>query len=289
MLLLFLFCLIQSTISKMGGLQIYEGPTDRSEETYSQWFNGFKSYRDEVRQTLDLSMYDVPEIQWARTSFIQPQVMVHDRFLYDRDSGNWTVKKYLADVRSRYGGIDSVLLWASYPNIGTDDRNQFDMLEDIPGGLEELRNVVNDFHEEGVEVLLPYNPWDQGTRFGFETFNSPSSLNMTFRNVGIPDHEKLVDQIVQSGSDGFNGDTLDGVNQTFWEEGLLRDHPIVIEPEVLATNFSYLAYNAMSWNYWTPGAKVLGDLDQNRDYVTPYVSLYKAVTDGKHLTHLTER
>ena len=117
-------------------------------------------------------------------------------------------------------------------------------------------------------------------------------MKIYFRNVGIPDHEKLVDQIVQTGSDGFNGDTLDGVNQTFWDEGLLREHPIVIEPEVLATNFSYLAYNAMSWNYWTPGAraKVFNDLDQiNRDFVTPYVSLYKAVTDGKHLTHLTER
>ena len=125
------------------------------------------------------------------------------RTLYDRETSTWTVDKYLADVRSRYGGIDSVLLWASYPNIGTDDRNQFDMLEDLPGGLEALRKAVEQFHAQGVKVLLPYNPWDQGTR-----------------NVGVADYEKLVDQIVQTNADGFNGDVMDGVNQTYWDEGI---------------------------------------------------------------------
>ena len=125
------------------------------------------------------------------------------RTLYDRETSTWTVDKYLADVRSRYGGIDSVLLWASYPNIGTDDRNQFDMLEDLPGGLEALREAVDQFHAQGVKVLLPYNPWDQGTR-----------------NVCVADYEKLVDQIVQTNADGFNGDVMDGVNQTYWDEGI---------------------------------------------------------------------
>ena len=125
------------------------------------------------------------------------------RTLYDRETSTWTVDKYVEDVRSRYGGIDSVLLWASYPNIGTDDRNQFDMLEDLPGGLEALREAVDQFHAQGVKVLLPYNPWDQGTR-----------------NVGVADYEKLVDQIVQTNADGFNGDVMDGVNQTYWDEGI---------------------------------------------------------------------
>ena len=51
------------------------------------------------------------QIPWARTSFVQPQLMIHDRFLYDRATDSWTVGKYLQDLQDRYGGIDSVLLW----------------------------------------------------------------------------------------------------------------------------------------------------------------------------------
>ena len=45
------------------------------------------------------------------TDFVQPQVMVHDRYLYDRASNSWTVDRFLDDLLERYGGIDSVLLW----------------------------------------------------------------------------------------------------------------------------------------------------------------------------------
>ena len=67
-------------------------------------------------------------------------------------------------MRERYGGIDSVLLWQNYPNIGVDDRNQFDMAASLPGGLEGLASLVADFQQAGVRVLLSYNPWDQFTR-----------------------------------------------------------------------------------------------------------------------------
>ena len=39
--------------------------------------------------------------------------MLHDRYLFDRTTGNWTVQKFLDDVNKRYGGVDTVLLWQS--------------------------------------------------------------------------------------------------------------------------------------------------------------------------------
>ena len=81
--------------------------------------------------------------------------MIHEKFLYDRKTGEWTPEKYLQDLNTRfnpdkdmtwcfrYGGIDSVLLWQGYPNLGLDDRNQFQLLESLPGGLEGLKGFIS--------------------------------------------------------------------------------------------------------------------------------------------------
>ena len=45
---------------------------------------------------------------------------------------------------------DIVMLWHSYPNIGVDDRNQFEMLESLPGGLPGVKDLVAQFHAKGV-------------------------------------------------------------------------------------------------------------------------------------------
>ncbi len=95
---------------------------------------------------------------------MQPQSMVEDRYFYDPVERRYTVDRFLDDFDKRYGGIDSILLWPVYPNIGIDNRNQFDMLRDMPGGLAALKAMVADFHRRGVRVLFPNMPWDTGTR-----------------------------------------------------------------------------------------------------------------------------
>ncbi len=76
-----------------------------------------------------------------------------------------TVDRSLEDLQKRYGGIDAVLIWPTYPNRGIDDRNQHDMICPMPGGIPGVRQmVVADFHRHGVRVLFPMMMWDQGTR-----------------------------------------------------------------------------------------------------------------------------
>ena len=158
-----------------------------------------------------------------------------------------------------------MLLWQGYPNIGVDERNQFDMLDSLPGGITGLTQLVQDFHDRGVKVLLPYLPWDQGTR-----------------NTGQSDVISLIDYIAKSNCDGMNGDTLDGVNGSFWEESLLQNHAIVIEPEILFSNYKYVDTNIMSWAYVTSN-------DPENNFLVPPVSTYKAMAKGKHLIHICER
>ena len=98
-----------------------KAPSDQSLNAFLQWIVGVDEYRTAHRKQLGSLLdasYGRNETRWASTSFVQPQCMVHDRFLFDRATESFTVDRYLDDLQQRYGGIDSVLLWQMYPNIG---------------------------------------------------------------------------------------------------------------------------------------------------------------------------
>ncbi len=177
----------------------------------------------------DGSRYDLPALQWTQSSFIQPQAMVEDRYLYDPNSRKYTVDRYLADVKQRYGGIDSILLWPVYPNIGIDDRNQLDSIAAMPGGLEGVRQMIAAFHQHGVRVLFPMMMWDQGTR-----------------DPGKPWAQAIAEQMAEIGADGVNGDTQDGVPLAFSKAADLIGHPLAFQPE-LSSGDEALAWDLMSW------------------------------------------
>jgi hypothetical protein len=135
------------------------GPEDGSVAKRAAWGKGVDEWRVAQRARLGLNEpglpYDDPRLNWTRQNFVSPQVMLHDRYLYDRATNSWTVPRFLQDVQLRYGGVDSVLLWHSYPNIGADDRSQFDMLRSMPGGVPGVKKLVEELHAHGVKVLFP--------------------------------------------------------------------------------------------------------------------------------------
>ena len=105
---------------------------------FQTWIADVRHWRAErrIRIGYDGAQYDRRELLWAQSSFIQPQMMIEDRYFYDPVAGKYTVDRYLGDLAKRYGGIDSVLIWHTYPNIGIDNRDQYDLLRDMPGGIE---------------------------------------------------------------------------------------------------------------------------------------------------------
>ncbi len=108
--------------------------------THQEWLADLMHWRAErhIRIGYDPARYAGPALQWTQSSFIQPQMMVQDRAFYDPVQGKYTIDRYLDDLEKRYGGIDSVLIWATYPNMGIDDRNQLEMVQSMPGGVEGL-------------------------------------------------------------------------------------------------------------------------------------------------------
>lgn len=224
------------------------------------WRKDIRHWRSEhyIRMGYDSAEYDRPDLKWTQSSFIQPQVMVHDRYFYNPETRQYTVERYLDDLKSRYGGIDSVLLWHTYPNLGVDSRNQYDFFRDLPGGILGVREMVRQFQKRGVRVLFPVMVWDQGTH-----------------NEGTPDAEAIVRELASVGADGVNGDTQEGMPASFRRAAEQIHYPLALEPEVALAADEMLAYNNLSWGYW------------NYDFV-PSVSRYKWL-ESRHMVNMCDR
>src|SRR5579863_6752759 len=202
---------------------------------HQEWLADLMHWRAErrIRIGYDDARYTLPGLQWARSSFIQPQMMVQDRIFYDPVQGKYTVDRYLDDLETRYGGIDSVLIWATYPNMGIDDRNQQDMVRSMPGGIEGLKQMVADFHHRGVRVLFPLMMWDEGTR-----------------DPGKSWPDAIAELMKEIDADGMNGDTQDGVPLAFSLAAEKIGHPLAFEPEVGLADEA-LSWDVMSWGYYS--------------------------------------
>jgi len=205
-----------------------------AENEHEAWLADILHWRDErrIRIGYDGSRYDLPALQWTESSFIQPQMMVHDRYFYDPAAGKYTVDRYLGDLEKRYGGIDAVLIWPTYPNMGIDNRNQQDMIRSLPGGLAGVKQMIADFHRRGVRVLFPMMMWDQGTR-----------------GPGLPWPQAIASLMAEVGADGINGDTQDGVPLAFSIAADKTGHPLAFEPEDGPADEG-LAWNVMTWGQY---------------------------------------
>lgn len=203
-----------------------------------EWVRGLIEWRTEhlIRIGFDDTLYRDPALKWAQSNFVHTLLMVEDRYFYDPETGQYTVDRYLDDLKARYGGIDSVLIWYIYPNIGIDDRSQFDLVDALPGGVEALNRVVGEFHARGVKVFLPTMPWDNGTREG-----------------AAPDWERMADLVAATGADGINGDTYSGVPRAFQVACEARDRKIILQPESTAqAGDHHLSWNLQSWTKRIP-------------------------------------
>ncbi|MFZ0806819.1 MAG: formylglycine-generating enzyme family protein, partial [Candidatus Sulfotelmatobacter sp.] len=211
-----------------------------------------------LRVGYDGSQYDRPELKWTQRSYIQPQMMIEDRYFYDPVAQKYTVDRYLDDLEKRYGGIDAVLIWHVYPNIGIDNRNQYDMLRAMPGGVAGVKKMVADFHRRGVRVFFPVIMWDQGTR-----------------DEGKSNWLATAQWMAEVGADGINGDTLEGVPRAFRTSSDEVGHPLALEPESAPLSDEGLMWNNLTWS----------DIESS---FTPYVSHMKWL-ETRHMVNISDR
>jgi len=239
---------------------LWEGGSKPCSQTeHNAWLADITHWRMErlIRVGYDGARYDLPALKWTQFSFMQPQMMVQDRFFYDPVAGKYTVDRYLDDLGKRYGGIDAVLIWPTYPNMGIDNRNQHDMIRSMPGGVSGVKQMIADFHRRGVRVLFPMMMWDQGTR-----------------DPGMSWPEAIATLLKEIDADGINGDTQDGAPLAFSLAADKVGHPLAFEPEGSPSDEA-LAWNVMTWG-------------QYKFQFTPLIDKYKWL-ESRHMVNISDR
>ena len=120
------------------------------------------TYLEKQANNSELKIKDTG-LTWTNQNYVMGFIFVWDRTFWDNKNKKYLVDEYCTTMEKEFGGIQSVVLWHSYPNIGIDERNQFEMLHAMPGGIDGVRKAVADFHKQGVRVFITYNPWDMDT------------------------------------------------------------------------------------------------------------------------------
>ncbi|NSW94421.1 MAG: SUMF1/EgtB/PvdO family nonheme iron enzyme, partial [Bacteroidales bacterium] len=132
------------------------------------WQDGLRlMFRDRYLYDLekfDNSLFERTDLQWIKECYLIVLQMAWDREFYDRLSGKYTFPEVIKKGIEQLGFIDIYGIWPTWPRLGLDQRNQWDMYRDLPGGVNQLRSFAKMAQQAGTKFFIAYNPWDNSTR-----------------------------------------------------------------------------------------------------------------------------
>ncbi|MBK7258447.1 MAG: SUMF1/EgtB/PvdO family nonheme iron enzyme [Ignavibacteriae bacterium] len=115
-------------------------------------------------ETFDTSLFQRADLAWIRSSYLLMLQFAWDQDYYDALAGQYRFDAFLTHWNHLVGGFEAFMLWPTWPRLGVDQRNQWDMYKDLPGGLPEIRRQVGVARKAGTRYFIAYNPWDESTR-----------------------------------------------------------------------------------------------------------------------------
>jgi formylglycine-generating enzyme required for sulfatase activity len=112
----------------------------------------------------DDSLFKRSDLAWIKKAYVMHLMMAWDKNFYDGNAGSFNLTDFIKNGKALYGGDDVVCVWPTWPTLGVDQRNQFDLYRDLPGGLQGLRALADESRKQGSKFFIAYNPWDESTR-----------------------------------------------------------------------------------------------------------------------------
>ncbi|MCX6271519.1 MAG: hypothetical protein NTU44_09920, partial [Bacteroidetes bacterium] len=95
----------------------------------------------------DNSLLERPDLQWMRHSYLMLLRFAWDHDYYDGIRKENTFCDNFHEYDQLLGGWDIFTLWPTWPRLGLDPRNQWDMYRDLPGGLPALKKQAYYLHQ----------------------------------------------------------------------------------------------------------------------------------------------
>ena len=160
-------CIIRrySSIIPPGRSVFYELYADTYQD---RWQDGLKlMFHDRYLFDLDNfdnHLYQRPDLDWIKDTWIISLLYAWDHSLYDPVKQAYRTIEYLDRGAALLGGYDVLGIWPTWPRLGVDERNQWDLYRDLPGGLPALRFISDELHSRDARMFIAYNPWDRSTR-----------------------------------------------------------------------------------------------------------------------------
>jgi len=114
--------------------------------------------------SFDNTLYEREDLKWVRHTYASHLFYGWDHQYYDSKELKYNLEAFLERGKKWYGGDDFIGVWPTWPTLGLDQRNQWDLFRDMPGGLKEMSEIAEMCRRNGAKFFICYNPWDEDTR-----------------------------------------------------------------------------------------------------------------------------
>lgn len=105
-------------------------------------------------------LYERKDLDFIKHSYTMHLMMAWEKNYYDAKKGEYRLKEFLEDKKKLYGGDDIFTIWPAWPVMGLDQRNQWQLMADLPGSITKQKELAALAHTMGTKYFISYNPWD---------------------------------------------------------------------------------------------------------------------------------
>ena len=128
------------------------------------WHDALKKcFREEKLyevQRFDNTLYERKDLEYIHRAYSMHLMMAWEKNYYSARDSSYKLRGFLGAMKKLYGGDDIFAIWPTWPVLGLDQRTQWNLMQDLPGGLSKQKELSGISHDAGTKYFISYNPWD---------------------------------------------------------------------------------------------------------------------------------